>query len=136
MRPPNIIVRTAIRETVFIVDAQVHVWGPNTPQRPWRTGHSPRRAYPLTPETLLHEMLTAGVARAVLVPPYIDCERNDLALAAAQKYLNHFAVMGRLDTNSSGARAVCNMAHATRHARFALQLRSTGAVGTAGRRTP
>jgi len=89
---------------VFIVDAQVHVWGPNTPQRPWRTGHSPRRAYPLTPETLLHEMLTAGVARAVLVPPYIDCERNDLVLAAAQKYPDHFAVMGRLDINSTGAR--------------------------------
>ncbi|MEI7681595.1 MAG: amidohydrolase, partial [Betaproteobacteria bacterium] len=50
-------------------------------------------------------MLAAGVARAVLVPPYIDCERNDLVLAAAQKYPDHFAVMGRLDINSPGARA-------------------------------
>ena len=86
LRLPKVIVKTAIREPVFIFDAQVHVWGPNTPQRPWRTGHPPRRAKPLTPENLPDEMRAAGVARAVLVPPYINCERNDLLIAAAQKY--------------------------------------------------
>lgn len=90
---------------MFIADAQVHVWGPNTPERPWRAGHKPSRAEPLTPEELLREMRAAGVARAVLVPPYVDCERNDLVLAAAQHYPDHFAVMGRLDTEAPGARA-------------------------------
>ncbi len=88
---------------MFIADAQVHVWGPNTPERPWRAGHNPRRAEPLTPEDLLREMRTAGVARAVLVPPYIDCERNDLVLTAARQYPAQFAVMGRLDTMARDA---------------------------------
>ena len=90
---------------MFIADAQVHVWGPETPERPWRAGHQPRRAEPLQPADLLREMSAAGVDRAVLVPPYIDCERNDLVLAAAQQYPDHFAVMGRLDTGAPGARA-------------------------------
>ncbi len=90
---------------MFIADAQVHVWGPQTPERPWRAGHKPSRATPLTPEELLREMQAAGVARAVLVPPYVDCERNDLVLAAAQRYPDRFAVMGRLDTAAPGARA-------------------------------
>jgi len=92
-------------KNMFIADAQVHVWGPNTPERPWRTGHNPRRAAPLTPEDLLREMRAAGVSRAVLVPPYIDCERNDLVLTAAQTYPQQFAVMGRLDTGAPDARA-------------------------------
>lgn len=90
---------------MFIADAQVHIWGPNTPERPWRAGHKPRRAVPLQADDLLREMSVAGVARAVLVPPYVDCERNDLVLAAARQYPDRFAVMGRLDTDAAGARA-------------------------------
>lgn len=90
---------------MFIADAQVHVWGPNTPERPWRAGHKPGRAEPLQAADLLREMSTAGVARAVLVPPYVDCERNDLVLAAARQDPDRFAVMGRLDTDAPGARA-------------------------------
>ncbi len=89
---------------MFIADAQVHVWGPDTPERPWRTGHKPHRAVPLQPDDLLREMNAAGVSRAVLVPPYVDCERNDLVLAAARQHPDRFAVMGRLDIDAAGAR--------------------------------
>jgi L-fuconolactonase len=61
---------------VFIVDAQVHIWGENTPQRPWPARHQPHRAVPLAKETLLREMDTAGVARAVIVPPSWEGERT------------------------------------------------------------
>jgi predicted TIM-barrel fold metal-dependent hydrolase len=39
------------------------------------------------------------------VPPSLDADRNDLALAAAQKHPDRFAVMGRLDPNVPGARS-------------------------------
>ena len=51
-----------------------------------KVGAVARRAEPLTPEGLLREMETAGVARAVLVPPGWEGSRNDLALAAARFY--------------------------------------------------
>jgi L-fuconolactonase len=81
----------------MIVDAQVHVWGANTPQRPWPGGRAaPHRPEPLGAPQLLAEMDAAGVDRAVLVPPSWEGDRNDLALAAAQQYPDRFAVMGRL----------------------------------------
>ena len=89
---------------MLIADAQVHIWGPETPERPWRKGHKPGRAVPLQAVDLLREMDAAGVRRAVLVPPYVDCERNDLVLAAAQRHPDRFAVMGRLDLEAPGAR--------------------------------
>ena len=81
----------------MIVDAQVHVWAANTPQRPWPPGRAaPHRAEPLTAPKLLAEMDGAGVDRAVLVPPSWEGDRNDLALAAACEHPARFAVMGRL----------------------------------------
>jgi len=38
----------------------------------------------------------AGVQRAILIPPSLDLDRNDLCLAAAEKHPERFAVMGRL----------------------------------------
>lgn len=38
----------------------------------------------------------AGVARAVIVPPSWEGDRNDVALAAAARYPDRFAVMGRV----------------------------------------
>lgn len=88
---------------MLIVDSQVHIWGANTPQRPWpaageagRTAE-PQRAEPWTAEEVLAKMEAAGIARAVIVPPSWEGERNDLALAAAARYPGRFAVMGRLD---------------------------------------
>jgi len=87
-----------------IVDAQVHIWAASTPERPWPARHQPHRDVPLSAEALLLEMDAAGVARAVLVPPSWEGDRNDLALAAAKQYPDRFAVMGRLDTDASDGR--------------------------------
>ena len=82
---------------MLIVDAQVHIWGPDTPERPWPAdgwGRAHRPA-PFSKEDLLREMETAGVARVVIVPPSWEGDRNDLALEAARLHPDRFAVMGR-----------------------------------------
>ena len=82
---------------MLIVDAQVHIWGAHTPQRPWPAGHAHRahRPQPFSKDDLLAEMAAAGVDRAVIVPPSWEGDRNDLALAAARAHPDKFAVMGR-----------------------------------------
>src|SRR6266511_587444 len=91
---------------MMIADAQVHIWGPNTPERPWKEGPvKPHRDVPLTAAGLLDEMNRAGVERAILVPPSWDANRNDLCLEAAEQYPDRFGVMGRLDLNAPGARS-------------------------------
>ena len=81
-----------------IVDSQVHLWGADTPERPWPPGRAQeaQKPYPITQEALLFQMDLAGVRRVVLVPPSWEGDRNDLALAAAGAYPDRFAVMGRL----------------------------------------
>jgi L-fuconolactonase len=81
---------------MLIVDSQVHTWAENTPERPWSGGGEPHRAMAFTNADLLREMNSAGVDRAVLVPPGWEGSRNDLALAAAQAHPDRFAVMGRI----------------------------------------
>ena len=72
---------------MLIVDAQVHVWAANTPERPWpHDAAKPQRDVPLCPDELLREMDAAGVDRTVMVPPIWEGRRNDLALAAAQAH--------------------------------------------------
>lgn len=82
---------------MMIVDAQVHIWAASTPARPWPARHEPHRATPITAEELLGVMTKAGVARSVLVPPSFEGDRNDVVIAAAQKYPDKFAAMGRFD---------------------------------------
>lgn len=82
---------------MMIVDAQVHIWNPPTPERPWPKGVKPQRAEPLGIDELCAEMQVAGVDRAVLVPPRIEGGRNDLSLEAARRFPQRFAVMGKLD---------------------------------------
>jgi len=89
---------------MLIADAQVHIWAPNTPERPWRPGQNVHREIPLGANEVLREMNTAGVERCVLVPPSLDADRNDLSLAAARAHPSRFAVMGRLDPDAPGAR--------------------------------
>ncbi|MDB5804204.1 MAG: hypothetical protein JWN73_1526 [Betaproteobacteria bacterium] len=87
-----------------IVDAQVHVWGPETAERPWAPGRHPHRAQPLEADELLREMDRAGVARAILVPPSWDADRNDYVLAAARRHPDRFGAIGRFNPEAPGAR--------------------------------
>jgi len=84
---------------MMIVDSQVHIWGADTPARPWPRNRTVKaqRDVPLGKDELLREMDAAGVARVVIVPPSWEGDRNDLALAAAQAHPDRFAVMGRID---------------------------------------
>ncbi len=84
---------------MFVTDAQIHIWGANAPERPWPAGGEARthRVRPLDAREVLEEMDAAGVDRTVIVPPSWEGDRNDLALDAARRYPERFAVMGRLD---------------------------------------
>jgi predicted TIM-barrel fold metal-dependent hydrolase len=70
---------------MLIADSQVHIWGADTPERPWPAGraHQAQKPYPVTKDMLLKEMDAAGVSRVVIVPPSWEGERNDLGLEAA-----------------------------------------------------
>jgi predicted TIM-barrel fold metal-dependent hydrolase len=91
-----------------IVDSQVHVWGADTPDRPWPPGRAAdaQKPYPISKEALLFQMDLAKVDRAVLVPPSWEGDRNDLALEAARRYPDRFAVMGRLAVQKPESRAL------------------------------
>ena len=89
---------------MLIVDAQVHVWGAHTPDRPWPADgfgreHTPE---PLTADRLIAAMDEAGVGRAVLVPPSWEGDRNDLAFQAVADHPGRFAIMGRIDVGDPG----------------------------------
>jgi len=86
---------------MFIADSQVHIWAPNSPERPW--SRRPHRAEPFSADQLLKEMDAAGVARAVLAPPGFDGARNDLVLAAAQAHPDRFCCVGALDIHAPEA---------------------------------
>ena len=82
---------------MLIVDSQVHIWAPDTPQRPWpKSPPIEPHPGPLSAAELRRAMVEAGVHRAILVPPSWEGTRNDLALTAAAEEPDRFAVMGRL----------------------------------------
>jgi L-fuconolactonase len=91
---------------VDIVDSQVHIWGADTPDRPWPPGRAAeaQKPYPVDREALLLQMDLAKVRRMVLVPPSWEGERNDLALDAARTHPDRFAVMGRLAIQDPASR--------------------------------
>ena len=93
---------------MVIIDAQVHIWAPETPEKPYATGEAsePHRPIPLGHEELLREMDGAGVYRCVLVPPTWEADRNDTSLEAARLHPERFAVMGRLKINAPESRAL------------------------------
>jgi predicted TIM-barrel fold metal-dependent hydrolase len=76
---------------VRIVDAQVHIWGSGTP-----SGHH-RQTPVFTAEELLAEMDAAGVDAAVIHPPVSwDPDSNALAIDAARRWPERFAVLGQV----------------------------------------
>jgi L-fuconolactonase len=90
---------------MLIVDAQVHIWAADRPDRPWpSSGRSaPHRSEPFSADDLLAEMNSAGVDRVVIVPPSWEGDRNDLALEACREHPERFAIMGRLDPDPANA---------------------------------
>lgn len=80
-----------------IVDSQVHLWPPATPDFPWAPGAKPQLPEPFTIERYLPMMEEAGVDRAIVVPPVVTGTRNDYGLEAVRRYPGRFAVMGRID---------------------------------------
>ncbi len=88
----------------MIVDSQVHIWEPETPEKPWNRRHD-HLAEPLSYERLRGFMAEAGVDAAIVVPPSWQGDDNDYALEAARAYPQQFAVMGRLPLERPEARA-------------------------------
>ena len=60
----------------LIVDSQIHMWPPSTPERPWVPGTKPQLPEPFTIERLVPLMDEAGVERVVIVPPTLEGERQ------------------------------------------------------------
>lgn len=91
---------------MLIVDSQVHIWGADTPQRPWPKRAEPQKPVPFGQADLLREMDEAGVDRVIIVPPSWEGDRNDLATEAHLAHPQRFATMGRLDPEDPAARAL------------------------------
>lgn len=89
---------------MLIVDSQVHIWGADTPARPWPKRAEAQRPIPLDKDDLLREMNEAGVDRVIIVPPSWEGDRNDLGIEAATAHPNRYAVMGRLDPQDPKSR--------------------------------
>jgi len=92
---------------MIVSDVQVHLWEADSPEKPWpktqaRAPHKPNGFYP---DEMLTEMKTAGVDRAVIVPPTWTGDSNDYALAIAKKYPEKFAVVGRFNPKAADAAA-------------------------------
>jgi predicted TIM-barrel fold metal-dependent hydrolase len=93
---------------MLIVDAQVHLWAADRPDRPWSPGGARRaqKPYPVDRDMALEGMREAGVDRAVIVPPSWEGERNDVALEAARLHPDRFAVMGRFALEKPESRSL------------------------------
>ena len=91
---------------MIIIDAQVHIWPTESADRPYvrEDASKPHRPIPLTYDSLLEEMKTAGIDRVILVPPSWEGYRNDYALEAAHKYPDRFAVMGKVPLNDPASK--------------------------------
>jgi len=90
----------------MILDAQVHIWKANTPERPW----SSAKAHLETPfgyPELLTQMQSAGVDGAILIPPGWEGDRIDYVLEGAGLHPDKFGVMGRIAVqDASNARLI------------------------------
>ena len=93
---------------MFIIDSQVHIWAPETPEKPYAktNASAPHRAVPLGHDELLREMDGAGVSRCILVPPTWEADRNDTSLDAARLHPDRFRVMGKLSLRNPNGRAM------------------------------
>jgi predicted TIM-barrel fold metal-dependent hydrolase len=86
-----------------IIDGQIHIWLPNTPDRPWPQGAVSLHGEAYTAEKAIAQMDAADVKAAALVPPSWMGSDNSYSLEAAAKYRGRFAVMGRYDWQAADA---------------------------------
>ena len=79
------------RQSMQIVDAQIHVWGTGLPsnQAHWQVTS-------FTTEQAVALMDEAGVDAAVIHPPSWDPGSQEMAFAAVRDYPGRFAIMGTL----------------------------------------
>ena len=85
-----------------VTDGQIHVWLPNSIERPWPPGAVSPQGPAFSIEQALAEMDKAGVSRAILIPPLWTGGDNGYALAAARRYPRRLAVMGNFDPDVAG----------------------------------
>ena len=86
-----------------IIDAQVHVWR----QTVMPTTGKHRKVSQVTAEEMLKEMDEAGVDAALIHPPMSwDPTSQDMALDAAKKYPDRYAVMGQFDPKNPANKAL------------------------------
>lgn len=88
----------------MIADAQVHIWGDETNERPWIPGGQERLRHmghlpTLSAADLISMMNPAGVERALIVPPTWDYDRLDVAFEACARYPERFRIMARIPVN-------------------------------------
>jgi len=88
-----------VERPLLIVDAQVHIWAEDTPERPWIQGGSDyaHQPEPIEATGLLSEMDRIGVDRALVVSPTWEGDRNDVVLAAAEDHPNRLGAIVRFD---------------------------------------
>src|SRR4026208_1733831 len=78
---------------MLIVDAQVHIWTSGTP-----VFHH-RQVSSYTGDELLRDTDAAGVQGVVLHPPSWDVRANEVAIEAAKKHPDRFAILGFFDVS-------------------------------------
>ncbi len=86
-----------------VIDAQVHIWR----QTVVPTTGKHRKVSKVTAEEMLKEMDEAGVDAALIHPPMSwDPSSQEMALEAARKYPDRFAVMGQFDPKTPANRSL------------------------------
>jgi predicted TIM-barrel fold metal-dependent hydrolase len=86
-----------------VVDAQVHIWESGVPGT-----MTHRQIDHFSAEDLLAEMDGAGVDAALLHPPGWDPNAGEVAIAAAKKYPDKFAILGNFPLDKPESRALIN----------------------------
>jgi L-fuconolactonase len=87
-----------------IIDAQIHCWYPNTPQRPWPEGATSLHGPQYTIDDARTQMDIAGVERAILVPPPWTGWDAEYSLQAARREPKRFGVVALFNVAAPDAR--------------------------------
>src|SRR6201992_4404534 len=91
--------RQAMRTTMPIVDAQIHLWGTGLP-----SNLSHRQVTAFTTEEAVGLMDEAGVDAAIIHPPGWDPNSTEMAFKAVRDYPGRFAIMGSLPLDHHSSR--------------------------------